>query len=1016
MRTNVRMNGLPEDGQPGNNTIAARISSTLGQLTTNHSIEPLKQLFCSDLNYHHENAWLPRSWVDASNTHIVEDPLLLATGEGGFSIIYTRLKADQLIRDHERQVVRQLLNKKPEGLFVFSNKECSAWHFVNVKAGTGKHPKPVFRRITIEKEEEKRLRTAAERLAMLDLASMPDKSFMGIIERHEQAFDVEAVTNRFFNVYRDTFANVKKVIRGFPDQGDMHLFTQRLFNRLMFIAFIQRKKWLSINGQMEYLEALWRDYLDLKRVRKNFYVDRLSLLFFLGLNTPKFRDPLIGNVPFLNGGLFEKEKEDQHSGVVVPDECINSILHGLFDRFNFTVAESTPFDLEVAVDPEMLGQIFERLVTGRHETGSYYTPKAVVSFMCKEALKGYLHSQLPGESWDGISCLVDEHTPGGIGNHKAALDALHHVKVCDPACGSGAYLLDMMHELLELRKQLTGDDETDAHSVYKQKLEIIQNNLYGVDIDPFAVNIARLRLWLSLAVDFEGKTPEPLPNLNFKIEQGNSLTAPDPNVPRQQGFRHDLISRFREKKARYVGTHFLKEKEFLKEEIIALRQDIAEWTYGKGKASAIEGFDWAVEFAEIFADGGFDIAIANPPYVRQELIKDLKPAFKKSFPVVYNGKADLYCYFYARALQLLHEGGMLVFISSNKWFRANYGAILRKYIAETCWVRSITDFEDLPIFGSATAYPMIFVAQKEQASNQPTLYTEVKSLDPPYPDVLAIMQQSGQMLPPNALNGADWMLFDATSSTRLRKMKTAGIPLGEYVEGHIYYGIKTGFNAAFIIDGSKRQELIAQDSRSAEIIKPLVIGKDIGKWKVSLRDRWLIFAKRGIDIDCYPAIKAHLTSWRDYLESKNGGEESKGRAAGDYKWYELQASPADTQRFERPKIIFPDIALEPRFTFDTKGIYLNNTGYTIPIDDLYLLGVLNSSCVKDFYVEQSVQIRGGYLRFFIQYVERIPIPDASATDRRTIADLVQKCLDAQGVGCEQWEEEIDVYVAALYGL
>lgn len=1016
MRTDVRMNGRTDDRFPIDNAAIVRIGTTLDRLTTRQNIEPLKQLFWSDLNYDKPNAALPPSWLNTSAMALVDESLFLATGGNDFPVIYTRLKSDRLLKDHERLIVKQLLQQKQEGLFVFSNKECSAWHFVNVKSGTGKHPKPVFRRITIEREEEKRLRTAAERLAMLDLASMPDKSFMGIVERHEQAFDVEVVTNRFFNQYRDTFINVRQVIRGFPDADNRHQFTQRLFNRLMFIAFIQRKKWLSINGKMEYLEALWRDYLDGKRVRKNFYADRLCLLFFLGLNTPNFRDPQIGNVPFLNGGLFEKEREDEHSNIIVPDECIDNILHDLFDRFNFTVAESTPFDLEVAVDPEMLGQIFERLVTGRHETGSYYTPKPIVSFMCKEALKGYLHSQLANESEKGISSLVDEHEAEGISDRKAALEALRRVKVCDPACGSGAYLLDMMHELLELHKQLKATEETDALTVYEQKLEIIQNNLYGVDIDPFAVNIARLRLWLSLAVDYEGTRPEPLPNLNFKIEQGNSLTAPDPNVPSQQGFRHDLINRYRKKKARYVDTHFFEEKKFMKEEIAALRQDIAEWTYGKGKASAIEGFDWAVEFAEIFAEGGFDIAIANPPYVRQELIKDLKPVFKHAFPAVYHGKADLYCYFYARALQLLHDGGMLVFISSNKWFRSSYGANLRKHTAETCWVQSITDFEDLQIFENATAYPMIFIAQKVQEGKQSTLYTRVQSLDPPYPDVPAIIQQNGHILPVDALNGSEWLLSDVASSSRLRKMKDAGIPLGEYVKGHIYYGIKTGFNAAFIIDGTKRAELIAQDPRSTEVIKPLMIGKDIGKWKASFRDRWLIFMKRGMDIDCYPAIKAHLISWRKNLESKHWGEGLKGHTSGYDKWYELQASPAETQRFEKPKIVFPDIASEPRFAFDTKGTYLSNTAYTIPLDDLYLLGVLNSTCVKDYYIKQSAQIRGGYLRFFIQYVERIPIPDASPDDRRIIAELVQKCLDAQGVGCEQWEEEIDLFVAALYGL
>jgi len=170
-------------------------------------------------------------------------------------------------------------------------------------------------------------------------------------------------------------------------------------------------------------------------------------------------------------------------------------------------------------------KVFEELVTGRHETGSYYTPKPVVSFMCREALKGYLQTKLPGEALAAVEQFVDEHDPQGLHNPEAVLDALRRVKVCDPACGSGAYLLGMLHKLLDLRTCLFATRQLDSISVYERKLEIIQNNVYGVDIDPFATNIARLRLWLSLVVDFEGAKPLPLPNLDFKIEAGDSLNA-----------------------------------------------------------------------------------------------------------------------------------------------------------------------------------------------------------------------------------------------------------------------------------------------------------------------------------------------------------------------------------------------------------------------------------------------------------------------------------------------------------
>ncbi len=673
--------------------------------------------------------------------------------------------------------------------------------------------------------------------------------------------------------------------------------------------------------------------------------------------------------------------------------------------------------MEVAVDPEMLGRVFEELVTGRHETGSYYTPKPVVSFMCREALKGHLGAELPHDSPETVRRFVEEHEPTDLRDPEATLEALRSVRACDPACGSGAYLLGMLHELLDLRESLFRVRKLDSPRVYERKLEIIQRNLYGVDRDSFAVNVARLRLWLSLVVDFEGnedRKPPPLPNLDFKIETGNSLTAPDPSGGLQLDFFREVqVSELDDLKAAFLKAHG-EEKKSLRGRIDALRHEISAWAHPDGN---VTGFDWQVEFAEVFADGGFEVILANPPYVRQELIKHLKPALKGVFPEVYTGTSDLYVFFYARALQLLRSGGMLAFISSNKWFRANYGAKLRKHIADTTHVTSITDFGDLPVFQSATAYPMIFTAQKEKnATGDATTLTQVKTLDPPYPDVAALVHEIGNSLPSDALDGSDWSLTDAATAARLRKMKAAGIPLGEYVKGQIYYGIKTGFNKAFVIDGAKREELISQDPNSTEIIKPFAAGKDVRKWTVDYKDRWLIFTRRGIDIKRFPAIEEHLSQWKPELTPKKTASEEVGRKPGSYKWYEIQDNVAYYPAFEQPKIVYPDIAKRLRFALDTAKACPGNTVYLTPVNDLYLLGVLNSSAVEDFYIELSAQVRGGYLRFFDQYVQQIPIPDAPAADRDTITELVQKCLDAKGVGCEEWEAEIDERVVGLYGL
>ena len=997
------------------------ISTSLQNLK---SLDTLKSLFWSQLNYERVNQSLSRrKLTDAMKNEVEGDPLLLASGgaNNAFHIIYTRLKSEELSRQRERSIVNHLLQDHPYALFVFSNKSQSRWHFLNVKYDSSPQKRKLFRRITVGEGEQ--LRTATERISLLNLEQIsPNASPLDIQTRHDEAFDVEAVTQEFFKEYRKTFEKVEGLIQGIGGDESKRLFTQKLFNRLMFIAFIQKKGWLKFQSRTDYLSALWEAYQEEDGIsNKNFYRDRLSHLFFAGLNNPQEQDiaginnggflkELIGTVPYLNGGLFEQSEDDKNPQIIIPDDCIDSILHDLFQRFAFTVTESTPLDVEVAVDPEMLGTIFEELCNGRHETGSYYTPKPIVSFICREALKGYLKTQVSGESHDAIADFVDEHNPDSLVNSEAILEALRRVRCCDLAAGSGAYLLGMLHELLDLRQCLFANKGLDSNTVYQRKLDIIENNLYGVDKDVFAVNIARLRLWLSLAVEYQGEKPNPLPNLKYKIEVGDSLIAPSPATTGM--VRSEFISQYQQKKAEYMRTHEGGKKQKLEEEINELKTQIALVTHG---STRVEGFDWVVEFAEVFTNGGFDIQIANPPYVRQELIKDLKPKLQKVYPSVYTGTSDLYCFFYARALQLLKPGGMLAFISSNKWFRAKYGEKLKKYIAETCQVQSITDFGDLPVFKSATAYPMIFVAKNDKLTTESTIFTQVKSLKPPYPDVLALIREKGQTLPPIAINGSSWLLTETSSINRLKKMETVGISLGEYAKGKIYYGIKTGFSKAFFIDGAKRAELIAQDPKSAEIIKPLAVGKDIRKWCVNYQDRYLIFTQRGINIDDYPAIKCYLSQWREELTPKAYRTDKKGRAPGLYKWYELQASPGDTERFEKAKIVYQRFQVKPCFAYDYDGIYINDAVWMIVTDDFYLLGLLNSKSFWSEITRHCTQIQNGY-QILRAYIEKAIIPNASTNEREAISQLVQKCLDAKGVNCEAWEKEIDDRVATLYGL
>ena len=545
-------------------------------------------------------------------------------------------------------------------------------------------------------------------------------------------------------------------------------------------------------------------------------------------------------------------------------------------------------------------------------------------------------------------------------------------------------------------------------TVYRHKLEIIQNNLYGVDVDVFAVNIARLRLWLSLAVDYEEEKPQPLPNLKYKIDVGDSLITPNPTEIKLTDV---LIEKYRQVKAQYIKTHNSNQKKKLVAEIIKLKKDISLITYGNDK---VDKFDWSLDFAEVFADGGFDIVVANPPYIRQELIKHLKPSLKKVFPEVYTGTADLYCFFYARALELLKKGGMLAFISSNKWLRAKYGEKLRKYIAGNCQVQSITDFGELPVFKSASTFPMIFICQETNKSN-PLTFTQVNSLDSPYPNILEIIKNKGNVLHHDTIKDSNWILTDTKTFDKLKQMSTVGIPLKSYVEGHIYYGLKTGCDKAFIVNSKVRQELISRDPNCIKVFKPLIHGDAVRKYRINRPDKWLIFAPWDFSIERYPSIKMHLQKYRHVLEKRPEVVQNR------YQWYCLGRYGSKYHHLlVKPKIVYPEIAMSPRFTLDTEGTYTLKTVFSIPVYDLYLLGVLNSKCVWD-YLKIFCSVLGnaekrGRLTLQSIYINKVPIPDTFNSEKEAISKLVQKCLDAKGVDSEAWEKEIDNRVAALYGL
>ena len=641
---------------------------------------------------------------------------------GGFHVLYIPLNIQGIdrVRKAEVDAAARLIADQlgDDMLLVFTNTSASQLHLILPKF---EGSRPALRRMVVERYLHRR--TAVQQVASI-FWNHRDK---GIIRAAlDAAFDVEPVTKEFFGEYKRIFEETMGAVAGFDvgEDEDKRVFVQTLFNRLMFVYFLSRKGWLRFDGNAEYLNSLWRDYRS-RESENNFYVSKLKPLFFAGLNNPQSRNLMkdnpvlygvIGDVPFLNGGLFEETELDRRNGIMVPDAAIKQVLEGLFDRFNFTVMESTPFDIEVAVDPEMLGKVFEELVTGRHDSGAYYTPRTVVSFMCREALKGYLGGQDTGLAPGAIARFVDSQDTEGIGVAQArdVARALAVVTVVDPACGSGAYLLGMMQELVELQTALFSVT-SDSASLYKLKLEIIQRNLYGADIDSFAVNIAMLRMWLSLAIDYEGATPEPLPNLDFKVVCGDSLLGLDPSsgaeVQVALGQDMEQVRRLGNLKGEYLRASSRADKDRLRTEIEVLNAAIRN---ALNLADTEGVVNWRVEFSEVFdARRGFDIAIANPPYVRfQKISRDYKKELKPIYGAATVGQSDLYCYFYARALQLLSEGGIHIFVCSNSWLDVGYGAKLQEYLLNNSHILSIHESAVERQFSTADINTIISLIRK----------------------------------------------------------------------------------------------------------------------------------------------------------------------------------------------------------------------------------------------------------------------------------------------------------------
>lgn len=526
------------------------VLNLLGRL---NGLEPLKELFWSELNYERVNQPISmRGWSDTASKALAETPTLFAAGgkERAFHVVYARLASDRLLTSLERPVVSRLLRDHPYALFVFSNSAQNSWHFLNVKYDENGEKRRLFRRITVTPEE--RLRTASERLSLINLTD-PDPPPLAIQQVHDEAFDVEAVTKQFYEEYKRVFADLEdSLARQAKDRTWAHDYALQFINRTMFLYFIQRKQWLGSDTQ--FVKTFWQAYRQSGQPKDTFFDSWLKVLFFEAFNNkfhgghrqfPREIQQTLALAPYLNGGLFLENDLDRKHDLKVSDQRLSQMFDFL-ERYNFTISEDSPIDQEVAVDPEMIGKVYESLVNveetsggQRSAAGIFYTPRTEIDLMCRLALVDYLANHLgqqhKGLLYETVFALEPEEKEAADeavakGKLWSALDQkLRDVTVVDPACGSGSFLVGMLSILDDLQDR-AARRLSKAENGYERKKRIIGQSLYGVDVMNWACHVAELRLWLALVIDAEFTReelhvrPEPLlPHFTFKIRCGDSL-------------------------------------------------------------------------------------------------------------------------------------------------------------------------------------------------------------------------------------------------------------------------------------------------------------------------------------------------------------------------------------------------------------------------------------------------------------------------------------------------------------
>ena len=1082
------------------------------------------------------NAYVPESFRNYVNSYGRIGKYLDSDGTD-IEVLWVNLKKETSLdraRTAQRNFVAWYLNggrggvTRHNALVAFYNETTNDWRFSFVKLEVSlKQNDKGNIRVVNEYTPAKRFsflvgelepnHTAQSRLINLLTKDYP------LVSEIEEAFNVEKVSKEFFVNYKELFLqlteNLKNIRENEPSQRINTEFTlksikdadfcKKLMGQLVFLYFIQKKGWLGVARDKKWGEGdkLFLRHTFEKAVKegKNFFNDFLEPLFYDALANGERDDnwftALDCKIPFLNGGLFERYHDYDwiNTDIVFENSIfsneektksgdIGTGILDVFDRYNFTVKEDEPLEKEVAVDPEMLGKVFEELleVQDRKSKGAFYTPREIVHYMCQESLINYLSTTLGvneekkeetvtsfcsfftkisekltkeaiadfihhsdkiaqyekiANNKENKNSKYQHILPSSINKETAKLidKALEEIKICDPAIGSGAFPVGMMNEIVRARIALVESGllpEAKKRTTYEYKRQAIQNSIYGVDIEPGAVEIAKLRLWLSLVVDEEDiENIKALPNLDYKIVQGNSLLdLYNVIIPEH------LQTKFNEYSDLLFDESRKQKKKAYQNELNKIKDEVFKIAESLGCTAT---FDFNFFFNEVFKKGGFDIVIANPPYVGEKGHKDIfEPIKKCSLKEFYLGKMDLFYFFFHLALNILKPNGCCSFITTNYYITALGARNLRADFKRRAILNELINFNEMKIFESALGqHNLITMLTK---SNNPDKLCKLVNvnrkgfMDNNFDNIVTgkDSETSYNHISQNDLyegneNYIRLSKEDENSelSIILDKIKNNNEALGNIC--NVNTGIFTACDSVFIDNIENYKQKFIPNNLEKSLLKPLFKNSDIKRfYTINQVKKLLIYhhEKANYNLNEIPNIMNYLSQYKEQLQNRKDNSLKGALKRG--RW-DVMALPKVTLKFNAPKIVAPQRSKTNTFGYNECEWYASADVYFITEAKLeyqlkYILSLLNS---KLYYVwlYNKGKRKGESLELYQKPLSEIPIKKASVQTQDKFVSIVDKILDITQTedylqnqekqnAIKEYEKQIDLMVYKLYDL